>query len=112
MSQAANEPQSAPIQVGEDDLSAYAQGRLPLARRTAIEGFLAANPDLAARVMTQMHLAGGDRPGRRRRDGLIAAAFGMALVACAVSAAGGWTVAEHRELGGWREADGDDPPGF
>ena len=111
MSQAANDPGSGRLEFGEADLAAYAEGRLSPARRRAIEGYLACNPDLAAGLMTRMHMAGGRRGSRGKRR-LAAAAFGFAMLACTGSALAGWTVAERRDLDGWREVDGGDPPDY
>lgn len=52
------------MSVTEADLAAYVDGALPPERRMEIEGFLACNPDLAARVMHALHQR---RRGRRTR---------------------------------------------
>lgn len=110
----ANDDASSRLDVGERDLRLYVAGRLRPARRRAVEGFLAANPDLAARVMTELHRsAPAPRPRRRRRGRhLMAAVLAVALGACGASALAGWTAAEQRDLDGWREADGQLPPEY
>jgi hypothetical protein len=107
---AANDPPDPRLQVSEADLTGYAEGRLPRDRRRAVEGLLACNPDLAARVMTRMHMAGGSRPQRRRR-GLAVAALVLGLVAGLGSGAG-LAAAVGQEQDGWRELDGGDPPAY
>ena len=110
MPEPANDDAPSRLDVSEDDLSLYVAGALAPERRRAVEGFLAANPDLAARVMTELHRSG---PAPRRRGRRLAvAALAVAVSACAASALAGWTAAEHRDLDGWREADGKLPPEY
>ncbi|HEY0647220.1 hypothetical protein [Phenylobacterium sp.] len=99
------------MDVSDDDLRRYVTGGLGPERRKAVEGFLACNPDLAAKVMTELHL-GALRPRKRRRRRLMVAVLAVALGACGASALAGWTAAEHRDLDGWREADGELPPEY
>lgn len=96
------------LEVSPEDLRRYVAGGLRPAERKAVEGFLACNPDLAARVMTELHL--GARPPRTRGRRLMAAVLAVVLGACGASAFAGWTAAEQRDLDGWREADGRLPP--
>lgn len=42
--------QGDPLPIGEDDLQAWIDGRLPADRRTEVEAWLAANPEAAARL--------------------------------------------------------------
>jgi anti-sigma factor RsiW len=98
--------------VSEGDLRAYVAGALNPARRREVEGFLACNPDLAARVMTELHLRGAPaptEPRQRPRPRLLAVA---GVVACLGSAVVGWNMAAPRDLNGWRELDGDMPPDY
>lgn len=97
------------LRIGDDDLSAYVTGALAASRRTEVEGFLACNPDVAARVMHELHLRGrGARQGRRRPwSGLAAAA-----VACVVSGLAGWETARMTVADGWRENDGGAAPAY
>ena len=44
------------LQPAESDLQAYADGRLPVAQRAAIEAWLAAHPDEAERIETYRRL--------------------------------------------------------
>jgi hypothetical protein len=84
------------LEISNEDLFAYAEGRLSQARRTQIAGFLACNPDLAASVMQELHLrershaarrgTAAPAPARRARGSRLVAA-GMA---CAVA---GWAFA-------------------
>lgn len=104
---------SARLDISDSDLSAYAAGTLSAARRGEVEGFLACNPDIAARVMAQMHRQGramgdaGLAPRRSRRR------VAAGLLACLVSGAFGWQVAQGPAVaGGWRESDGDAAPGY
>ncbi len=105
MSKPANDGWEEAVEIGERDLQAYAEGRLGAAARRRIEGFLAANPDLAANVMTRMHTLG--QRGRFGRWGILGAALVSAL-----SVGLGWKAADHFERGGWRELDGADPPEY
>lgn len=110
MWQPANDRETPRIDITEDDLAAYAAGRLSRARRRTVEGYLAANPDEAARLMTRLHMApAAPRRGHRR---LVAATVSFALLACAGWSLAGWTIAEQRDLDGWRELDGEAPPDF
>ena len=104
-------PQRSPI--GEADLQAYVDGALDADARSAVEGYLACNPDLAARVMTALHTRGrtpAAKQARRPRRPLLQAA--AALTICLGSGALGWSVASTHEAEGWREADGGLPPDY
>lgn len=99
--------------IGEADLQAYVDGALDADARAAVEGYLACNPDLAARVMTALHMQGrtpAGRPTRRPRRRLVQAAAAVAI--CLGSGALGWSAAATREAEGWREADGGLPPDY
>jgi hypothetical protein len=109
MPPAANDPPEPHLHVSDMDLAGYAEGRLPLERRRAVEGMLACNPDLAAQMMTRLHMAGGSQPPRRRR-GLAFAALVLGVVAGLFS--GGGIAALREEHDGWRELDGGDPPDY
>ncbi|PZQ64107.1 MAG: hypothetical protein DI570_06680 [Phenylobacterium zucineum] len=95
--------------VSDADLSAYAAGRLSGDRASEVEGFLACNPDLAARMMGELHRGHRAHPAPRRRPRAVAAA---ALGACFLSGVLGWSVAGERGGDGWREADGGSPPDY
>lgn len=112
--QAANDGHTPRLDISEADLSAYAEGRLSRARRREVEGFLACNPDLAARMMAGLHMRGGDVPERRpaRSSGWRVGLAALGVAGCLASGMLGWTVAGERELDGWREVDGDAPPGY
>lgn len=114
MRAANDDRESRRLTISDEDLTAYVAGTLPAARRTEVEGFLACNPDLAARVMTELHRSGRSGAGtaaRRRRPWGLAAALG--LIACAASALAGWQIAAQiSTLSGWREADGDPAPRY
>jgi len=89
---------AARIQISDHDLSAYVAGGLSPARRTEVEGFLACNPDVAARVMTELHRrgrAGAAAPRRRTPWGRVAAGLAVTLVAGGL----GWTVAQDPDVG-------------
>jgi hypothetical protein len=82
------------LRVSDADLRHYAEGGLSASRRTEIEGFLACNPDLAARVMQAMHQ-------RERRGAMQASAASQAgrtrirtLTLCIACAVAGWAVAQ------------------
>lgn len=107
----ANDDGPSRLDVSNDDLRLYVTGELRPERRRAVEGFLAANPDLAARVMTELHRSAPSPPRRRGRR-LAAAVLAVAIGACGASAVAGWSAAEQRDLDGWREADGDLPPAY
>lgn len=95
--------------VGEDELSAYADGELPADRRLIVEAWLAAHPDDAAKVAawrTQAELirarygaiADETPPQRfnvnrltRRRYGAIASAVAAIVAAFLVGGVLGWT---------------------
>lgn len=98
------------LSVSEPDLRAYVEGRLDDARRAAIEGFLAGNPDLAAQVMTALHMRGrvaGSAPGRGRRAGRARLA-GLAVAGLACMGAG-WSAAAAFASEGPRAGD---PPNY
>lgn len=109
MPQPANDDAPSRLDVGDDDLRRYVTGDLSPERRRAVEGFLACNPDMAAGVMTLLH-QGGRPPRRHRGRRLVAGALAVMVAASGASAFAGWTAAEHRDMEGWREADGDMPP--
>lgn len=99
--------------IGDAALQAYVDGTLSPEARAEVEGYLACNPDLAARVMTALHMRGrtsAGRPTRRPRRRLAQAAAALAIGL--VSGALGWSVAATREAEGWREADGGLPPDY
>ena len=100
--------------VSEADLQAYVDGELDAATRGAVEGYLACNPDLAAKVMTALHMRHGGpamaSPRRRPRRGWVQAI--AALVICAGSGALGWSAAASHEAEGWRESGGGIPPDY
>lgn len=111
MGSAANEDRRASLEINQSDLQAYVAGELPERRRREVEGFLAANPDLAARTMTALHMSGTARR-RPRARGWIAAMFGVAVLASVGSGAAVWAAGGGRDLDGWRELDGDNPPDY
>ena len=82
------------LQVSEADLQRYAEGTLHPCRRSEIEGFLACNPDLAARVMQAMH--------QRERVSVSRAWIGAqahrfrtrTIALCLACAVAGWAVAQ------------------
>jgi anti-sigma factor RsiW len=108
---AANDGLTPRLEVSDDELRRYADGRLSSARRAAVEGLLACNPDLAAQVMTQMHMRRRRQP-ERRPLAMAGAVLAVVVLGCAGSAMAGWAAALTRELDGWREADGDHPPAY
>jgi anti-sigma factor RsiW len=79
-------------QISDSDLRHYVEGTLSASRRSEIEGYLACNPDLAARVMQAMH--------QRERIGILqgAAQAGRARIRtftlCLACAIAGWAVAQ------------------
>lgn len=109
MPEAANDAGPARLTITDADLHAYVHDALEPGRRREVEGLLACNPDLAARVMTQMHLRGRERP--RRRRGFAVTSLALGLAACLGTGAG-WAAAEYRDLDGWREIDGGAPPEY
>lgn len=118
MEDPANDDAQRPLRViTEDLLRAYAAGRLPPERRRDVEGYLACNPDVAARIMAERHMGvslgveapTADRPGRFWRRGAPVAA---GLTACLASAALGWSVAGPARSEAWREQDGDRAPAY
>jgi|SRR5579862_1942319 len=96
--------------VGEDELNAYVDGELPADRRIAVEAWLAAHPEDAAKVaawrkqaeLIRAHygaVADEKPPQRfnvnrlaRRRHGAIAAAIAASVAAFLVGGILGWTV--------------------
>jgi anti-sigma factor RsiW len=96
--------------VGEDELNAYVDGELPADRRTAVESWLAAHPDDAAKVAAWRKQADAIRarygavadeipPQRfnvkrltRRPMGAPAAAVAATVAAFLIGGALGWTV--------------------
>ncbi|WP_068874647.1 MULTISPECIES: hypothetical protein [unclassified Phenylobacterium] len=106
----ANDPGQPRLQVSDADLAGYVAGTLDSDRRRSVEGFLACNPDLAAGVMTQMHLSRPRSAGRPKR-GVVALALAVGVAAC-VGSGVGWTASERRNFDGWRELDGGDPPAY
>jgi len=99
--------------IRDADLQGYVDGTLDVDRRAAVEGYLACNPDLAARMMTALHLRRRNpeaRALRRPRRRLLQAAAALAI--CLGSGSLGWSVAATREAEGWREADGGLPPDY
>lgn len=97
--------------VTEDELHAYVDGQLPPARRGAVEAWLAAHPEDAARVAAWRSQAElirarfgavtAEEPpqrlnpaglGRRRRGGALAAAAAAVLAAFFAGGAAGWFV--------------------
>ena len=112
--EAANDDRTPPLEISDSDLRAYAEGRLSGPRRRQVEGFLACNPDLAARMMAGLHMR-GDPVGEarpRRGAGWRAGLTAQGVAGCLGSGILGWTAAGERELDGWREADGDHPPEY
>ena len=108
MGSPANDDEPHLLEIREAELEAYARGELDACGRRRIEGYLACNPDLAARVMAARH-RGAARPTRRRPTAWRLAA--VALVCCLVSAAAGaWLSPEFKSR--WREADGDAAPTY
>ncbi|MDZ4373716.1 MAG: hypothetical protein U1C74_20165 [Phenylobacterium sp.] len=98
--------------ISDQDLAGYVADRLPAGRRREVEGFLACNPDLAARVMTERHRRGGSRPTPRRRV-LWSQVVAAGVVACVVSGAVGWHAAAQPPVTAhWLEADGDAAPRY
>ncbi|ODT88494.1 hypothetical protein [Phenylobacterium sp. SCN 70-31] len=103
------------VNISDQDLEAYVADRLGAGRRLEVEGFLACNPDLAARVMTERH-----RRGRRQggfQAGLLRPSWGRVaaagVAACVMSAAVGWHAAAQPPVTAhWREADGDAAPRY
>lgn len=86
---------SSVVSVSDDDLQSYVDGGLDTARRAVIEGFLACNPDLAARVMQQMHQRRRSMPSSSMAQGNVRAMrrAGVAL-ACLACVVAGWMSAE------------------
>ena len=102
---------TSPIPIGDDDLHAYLDRRLPPGRLAAIEAYLAANPEEVARlaryaehdtmlagalqaklmepIPCRLRVAGIVAQQRRRRAGHLVRAAAVLLVAAA-SGAGGW----------------------
>jgi len=84
---------AAMLRIGDLELRAYVDGRLDHARRAAIEGFLACNPDLAASVMQALHQRDRARfvlpPGWQARMRHASRTL-LACVSCGVA---GWAVA-------------------
>lgn len=83
---------AAPLQISDDDLAAYAEGRLDAQRRARIAGYLACNPDLAAEMMRKLHLrerAGASAAPPARKVSRFAR-LTTAGLACAVA---GWAFA-------------------
>jgi anti-sigma factor RsiW len=112
MSKAANdEGPLSPLSVTAADLHAYVAGGLTGERRREVEGLLACNPDLAAQVMTQLHLGGGAEARRKPRQARLASGLAVAL-ALALGSGLGWVAAERGELEGWRASDGATPPKY
>ena len=113
MSHAANDDAAGLLRlVSENDLLAYAGGDLEPSRRREVEGYLACNPDLAARVMGALHRS---RPAvrRRRRRLSLTAGFALALGACAASAFAAWNLEDRFEAtGAWRTAAGRAAPAY
>lgn len=81
-----------PLRITDEELLAYAEGTLEPAHRARIAGFLACNPDLAAKVMQKLHHherlqafhAAAPEPRRRRK---------RVIAACAASLLAGWAFA-------------------
>ena len=75
---------AAPMLADAERLTAYVDGRLDAEGRRQIEGYLACNPDLAARVMGELHRHGNVAPApstaRRRTYVRTAAALGCGLL--------------------------------
>lgn len=87
------------LAISDEDLSAYVRGGLETERRTQVEGFLACNPDIAARVMTELHRRGRTvAAGRRSKPWRKLTA---ALVACVASGALGWNAARATVADTW-----------
>jgi anti-sigma factor RsiW len=104
---------ASPLHVTDSELIAYVEGGLTSERRTVIEGFLACNPDLAARVMTGLHQRG--RTGARGRPDRLRARVGQAMLVvavCAVAGFAGWRLAPGFGNNNWREPDGDRAPEY
>lgn len=84
------------LTISDEDLLAYAEHRLDPVRHAEVEGFLACNPDLAARVMQMRHQRGRQRAAiaaAPQRTGFIARNRGM-LTACLACVIAGWAMAE------------------
>ncbi|MFZ5721191.1 MAG: anti-sigma factor family protein [Pseudomonadota bacterium] len=99
--QAANDDRAraGALAISDDDLDAYVGGGLEAARRTQVEGFLACNPDIAARVMTELHRRGRAAPARPR--GKPWRRLSAAVVACVASGAVGWNAARATVADSW-----------
>ena len=102
---------TAPIPIGDDDLQAYLDRRLPPDRMAAVAAYLVVHPDQSARlgryaqqdtmlagalqakleepVPCRLRIAGILAQQRRRRAGQVGRAAAVMLVACAAGA-GGW----------------------
>lgn len=94
MSRPANDDMPhAPMLADAGRLAAYVEGRLPPDGRRQIEGYLAANPDLAARVMGELHrhgnVAAPPSPARRRTYVRTALALGCGLLVTSAVLLGG-----------------------
>ena len=79
-----NDDRAALKSITDADLTAYVAGGLSRRRRAEIEGYLACNPDLAARIMGAMHKQGDAKPAQRARRSpmlAIAAAVGGVFIA-------------------------------
>jgi anti-sigma factor RsiW len=106
----ANQEPDANDDLGDATLRLYAQGKLSGPLRRRVEGLLACNPDLAAQVMSQMHMLGPS--GGNGRRALSVRTASVAVLTCIASGLLGWFAAVDRNVGGWREADGESPPGY
>jgi anti-sigma factor RsiW len=111
MPASANDPAGLRLNVSQVELADYVRGGLPRDRRRVVEGMLACNPDLAAQVMTQLHLQGGSPRRIRRRWGKLIATMAVGLAAC-LGLGAGWVAAEQGDLDGWRELSGAAPPEY
>lgn len=98
------------LEISDRDLADYVSDRIAPERRATIEGFLACNPDMAARVMSERHRRARGGSARRVPWRSIAAA---GVAACLLSGTVGWHAAAQPPVtAGWREADGDSAPRY
>jgi hypothetical protein len=108
----ANEDEPERLTITDAHLAGYLRGDLDEADRRKVEGYLACNPDVAARVMADLHRGAGRPAAKRRRPARALGVLALAAVgACLLSGwAGSWVSAELSAR--WRESDGDAAPAY
>lgn len=84
-----NDDRAALKSITDADLTDYVSGRMSRRRRAEVEGYLACNPDLAARIMGAMHKQGDATPTVRAKRSpmlaVVAAITGVFIAATAWS---------------------------